>query len=321
VRQAEMSVKEIEEWGTGHGIQKWERCFDCGQRFHGPVQLALGWACWKTYLGRSDRDQRYTQSMGILGGALRLNDQPEEALPVLEANLALKRRYWSHNEQSILMAQSDLASCLANLGQHDEALVLKRATYSRRVATLGVSHERTILSGANLSISLQTLGLWDELKTFTRDRLLPEARRSLGADHDLTLRTSHNLAVALMGNPESTRNNPRLNQRGESRRDAFLISTQGSTCSKPKSSCRTWSRGGGGPSVTRIRTRFTPRAFCPRCAQNSPARPSCSARILPIRDGRCVRRGLAPKAGERTQGAVVPRGARRESERQACRSR
>ena len=56
VRQAEMSVKEREEWGTGEGIRKWERCFDCGQRFHGPVLLALGWAGWKTYLGRPESD-------------------------------------------------------------------------------------------------------------------------------------------------------------------------------------------------------------------------------------------------------------------------
>ena len=28
VRQAEMSVKEYEEWGTGKGLLKWEKCFE-----------------------------------------------------------------------------------------------------------------------------------------------------------------------------------------------------------------------------------------------------------------------------------------------------
>ena len=47
--QAEMAVKEIQDQGTGKGMKKWQTCFDCGQRFHGPVMLALGWAAWKTY--------------------------------------------------------------------------------------------------------------------------------------------------------------------------------------------------------------------------------------------------------------------------------
>ena len=60
VRQAEMAVKEKEEWNTGEGIVKWQACFDCGQDFHGPVKLALGWAAWKMYLSRPE-SVSYTQ--------------------------------------------------------------------------------------------------------------------------------------------------------------------------------------------------------------------------------------------------------------------
>ena len=42
VRQAEMEVKQKEEWNTGVGMMKWQ---DCGQQFYGPVAVALGWAC------------------------------------------------------------------------------------------------------------------------------------------------------------------------------------------------------------------------------------------------------------------------------------
>ena len=52
VRQAEVEVKRREEWNDGEGFAKWQRCFDCGQSFHGAVEVALGWACWKTYLTR-----------------------------------------------------------------------------------------------------------------------------------------------------------------------------------------------------------------------------------------------------------------------------
>ena len=38
VRQAEMSVKEYEEWGTGKDFMKWQKCFDCDQLFHGAVR-------------------------------------------------------------------------------------------------------------------------------------------------------------------------------------------------------------------------------------------------------------------------------------------
>ena len=200
-----------------------------------------------------------------------MSSQPEEALPVLEATLALNLRYWSHDERAILCAQSSLASCRSDLGRDDEALVLRREIYTRRVVTLGVSHERTILSGCSLSISLNKLRLYTESKTFTRDQLLPEARRSLGADHDLTLRSSQTLAHALCDDPQRTRNGPCLNQ---NRRGItmLLISTQATTCSKPRPSCRTWSRGDGGSLVLRTRTRVPRRETCPSFAGSSPGR-------------------------------------------------
>jgi len=70
VRQAEVATKEYDEQRTGEGILKWTKCFDCGQDFHGAVRLALGWAAWKTYLGRPDTDWNRCASMGVLGSAL-----------------------------------------------------------------------------------------------------------------------------------------------------------------------------------------------------------------------------------------------------------
>merc|ERR1712129_61314 len=122
VRQAEMAVKEAEEWGTGEGFRKWQKCFDCGQYFHGAVQLALGWACWKTYArGRPETDDIRCTALGVLGKSLwKGGNRPKEALPVLEANLALRRRYWSRDDSFIMIAQANLANCLADLGRLDE---------------------------------------------------------------------------------------------------------------------------------------------------------------------------------------------------------
>ena len=157
--------------------------------------------------------------MGLerVGNALRENGQAEDALPVCEAALALNRRYWSHDEGAVIGAQANLASCLDDMGQHNKALVLKREIYTRTVAACGGSDENSLMAGSNLAISLGMAGLLDQSKTLVRDQLLPVARRSLGSDHDVTLRLSQSLATALQ-NGYRTREDLRLNQSAASTR-------------------------------------------------------------------------------------------------------
>jgi hypothetical protein len=221
-----VATKEYDEQRTGKGMLKWTKCFDCGQDFHGAVRLALGWAAWKTYLGRPDTDWNRCASMGVLGNALwQGGERPEDAIPVLEVTLALRRRFWPNDEQNILGVQTNLAGCLDDLGRHHEAVVLKRETFDRQVATLGVSNECTILSGNNVATSLLGLERWEEAKTLLGEKLLPAARKSLGADHNLTLRLGQNLADALYSNPERTRDDLRLNQHRSLRRRDPLLNT------------------------------------------------------------------------------------------------
>ena len=66
-------------------------CFDCNQGFHGAVLLALGWACWKTYLGRMESDWYYGAGMGVLGAALAFQPgQEADAVSVLESGSTAK---------------------------------------------------------------------------------------------------------------------------------------------------------------------------------------------------------------------------------------
>merc|ERR1712094_79941 len=116
-------------------MRQWQTCFDCGQNFHGPVQFALSWACWKLYLGRPEANDTRCNALEVLGRALAVSSRSEEALPVLEASLALNRRYWSHDKRAILIAETNLASCLGDLDRHNEALVLKREIYAKEVAS------------------------------------------------------------------------------------------------------------------------------------------------------------------------------------------
>ena len=37
--------------------KRWNECSLCEQKYHGVVRCALGWACWKAYLGRPETDE------------------------------------------------------------------------------------------------------------------------------------------------------------------------------------------------------------------------------------------------------------------------
>ena len=70
--QAKILYAEAEENNLDDDMlnERWDRWHTCGlckQRYHGEVLCALGWACWKTYLGRPETDQTYSMAMSLLG--------------------------------------------------------------------------------------------------------------------------------------------------------------------------------------------------------------------------------------------------------------
>ena len=69
--QAKILVAEGEENNLGtRRCLRWERWYTCGlceQQYHGVVRCALGWACWKTYVGRPETDQARSAAMTSLG--------------------------------------------------------------------------------------------------------------------------------------------------------------------------------------------------------------------------------------------------------------
>ena len=63
-----------------HEVASVEQCSLCKQDYHGVVCCALGWACWKTYLGRPERIRFGAWRWACLG---RFTDaRLEEALAV-----------------------------------------------------------------------------------------------------------------------------------------------------------------------------------------------------------------------------------------------
>ena len=91
------------------------QCSLCEQRYHGVVAGALGWACWKTYVGRPEEDFIRCAAMEQLGIGLHEAGHYADALSVQETTLAMKRRL-GESEGAILSVQGNLASVYAELG-------------------------------------------------------------------------------------------------------------------------------------------------------------------------------------------------------------
>ena len=55
--QAKILVADADERNLDDDkFERWQTCRLCEQDYHGVVRCALGWACWKTYLGRPETD-------------------------------------------------------------------------------------------------------------------------------------------------------------------------------------------------------------------------------------------------------------------------
>ena len=95
--QAKILNDEAEENNLGIKARdarwrRWYACSLCEQLYHGVVRCALGWACWKTYLGRPEEDWARSKAMNQLGNGLFAAKRDEESLIVSEADLATRRR-------------------------------------------------------------------------------------------------------------------------------------------------------------------------------------------------------------------------------------
>ena len=106
--QAKILVAEGEENNLSAKRQnerwlKWCACGLCEQDYYGVVRCALGWACWKTYLGRPETDQAHRMAMGTLGNGLMEADHQEDALSLRETELSLLRRIGADEDDILTM--------------------------------------------------------------------------------------------------------------------------------------------------------------------------------------------------------------------------
>ena len=200
-------VEQAEENNLGDKVMnerfwRWDSCSLCKQKYHGVVACVLGWACWKTYVGRPEADEVRSMAMGLLGSGLSEARHHEDALSVKEAELSTLRRLGA-SQHNILAVQSNLANTYHVLGRLEEALRLKRDVYSGWMKLNGDQHEETLSAANNYAASLLDLERFEEAKALLR-KTIPVARRVLGEVDRITLTIRKIYAEALYADPAAT---------------------------------------------------------------------------------------------------------------------
>ena len=212
--QAKILVAEVEENKLGGKAlderwKRWYACNQCEQWYHGKAGCALGWACWKTYVGRPlETSTRRVEALTVLGNALFMTGNehggidPESAkmaLKVYEVALAVRVKHYSFDPQGqIITLKGNIAGCLSELGRTAEAIVARRGIFDQLKQVGGVADREALQAGVNLSIDMIRLQRIDELDAFLRENeLLVTAQRVLGREHEYTIRLKWAHAHAL----------------------------------------------------------------------------------------------------------------------------
>ena len=223
-RQAKILVEEAEENNlcveTVNG--KWARWYKCGlceQQYHGVVLCALGWACWKTYLGRPEEHWTRRYAMEMLGSGLSSVKHYEDALPMQEAQLSLARRHGA-SESSILAMKRNISNTYTSSGRLELALNMDQDIYYGRVKLDGEEHGNTLIAASNYASTLQCATRFEEVKELLR-KIIAVARRVLGKGDLTTLTASLNNATTLYEDPNATLDD--LREAAETLEDAARI--------------------------------------------------------------------------------------------------
>ena len=134
---------------------RWDTCSLCEQKYHGVVRCALGWACWKSYVGRPERDAVRRTAMSMLGNGLSAASHHEDAL-LVEGRVAMRRRS-GDAESNLLAVQTNLAMTYGQLGLNQAATPARRDAYSGRLKLNGEEHKKTFMAASNYAMSLGRL--------------------------------------------------------------------------------------------------------------------------------------------------------------------
>ena len=190
-KQAKILCDEAEEndWDDeryDESWNKWNKCGMCKQHYHGMAINALGWACWKSYVGLPEANDMRHSALRALSHCIAVDDRDgASAICIHQANIDSVRRFMPDEEGLLLHAQTNLALAYKSVGRDSEALALQREVYAQS-KELGDEDDVFFSTVTDLALSLMEACLWGEAKTLLREHLTA-ASDSIGADHLETL--------------------------------------------------------------------------------------------------------------------------------------
>jgi tetratricopeptide (TPR) repeat protein len=182
---------------------RWSTCSLCERDHHGVVRCALGWACWKTYVGRPETDTSRRFAMTALGNGLCDVEHHADALVVREAELAMERRCGSRRITTVLRMQGNLAGSYEALGRPEEASEQYRQVYLGLMNNLGEEHLDTIGAANNYASSLARQERYAEARSLLH-KMFPVARRVLGENDEAWFMMRMNFAAVLYEDSAAT---------------------------------------------------------------------------------------------------------------------
>ena len=192
----------VERSADGLGFERWHTCGLCEQKYHGDVKCALGWACWKTYVGRPETGWALRSAMKQLGNGLGAAGHHEDALSVRETELSTLLRL-GVDEEVIFAVKQNLAGTYKSLGRLDDCLRTQQDAYSGLLKLYGEEDLFTLGAANNYASILGQLERFEEAKSLMK-KTMPVARRVLGDHNSMMLRMRWSYARALCEDVSST---------------------------------------------------------------------------------------------------------------------
>jgi len=213
VRQAQIACDdEMSNEDQESKWLRWDRCRVCRQRFNGNVALALGWACWRTYLSRPLGDEMRPVALSQLGVGLQKTCRYEAAIAAYQLNLAELQRYAPRNWEGQFSIRNNIAILYNIMGRREEALNEHVAVMEGRRKLHGAENKNTIHCSINVANVLLRLGTeGGDLQKLDQARellevQLPLAKRVLPATDEMLLLSESMYAHSILYDPRASRN-------------------------------------------------------------------------------------------------------------------
>jgi eukaryotic-like serine/threonine-protein kinase len=148
-------------------------------------------------LGTPEAEMLRPRAVGNLGALLVRTGRYDEAAPILEETLVLKRELYGDRHPTTLSTLNNLSSVLADIGELDRAIELAAESHEGRVEVLGMGDPRTFVSLLNYASALTEADRFDESLPLLKDGVT-RAHDQLGTDHPTSIDITNTYVKSLI---------------------------------------------------------------------------------------------------------------------------